>query len=177
MFKWLLLIFATTYALSIGFLRNCNKIFLVMGWSNNYKHYAAYITSLCSTSTRATSSPPVTSPLSKLNLLTISSGPCMPRFVFYNRLFSYHNCCISQSVQLAVSCRFAQMLLLWLIHSTTRTTSWVPFWAATTGMCTPNFTMRHGRNLWMIQLFLMDTRNTWSHCSRNSYMMLNCRNL
>lgn len=54
---------------------------------------------------------------------------------------------ISQSAQLAVSCRFVQMLLLWSTHSTTRTTSWVRFWAATTGMCTPNFTTRHGRNL------------------------------
>jgi len=68
--------------------------------------------------------------------------------------------------------RFVLMQLHLLMRIITLITTLVQFWDVTTEMCIRSCTRRHGRILWMIQLFLMALKSIFNPCLSNNYAML-----
>ena len=68
--------------------------------------------------------------------------------------------------------RSVLMQLRLLMHLTTLITTLVQFLDVTMEMCIRSCTRRHGRILWMIQLFLMALKSIFNRCLSNNYVML-----
>lgn len=71
--------------------------------------------------------------------------------------------------------RFVLMLLHLSMHIITLITTLVPFLDVTMEMCIRSCTRKHGRILWMIQLFLMALKSIFNPCLSNNYAMLDCK--